>query len=95
MECFNGAALFQVRIRVEHAVEISKAKLLQWGRTFSSADNADWKFVESVVIELQWGRTFSSADKRTHARTRTHTHGFNGAALFQVRIKLRHAVMMQ
>ena len=37
---------------------------LQWGRTFSSADNAILCIVNISENKLQWGRTFSSADKQ-------------------------------
>ena len=38
--CFNGAALFQVRIKdVKTPCRFGNNSMLQWGRTFSSADN--------------------------------------------------------
>ena len=36
---------------------------LQWGRTFSSAENAGFSECLPGLEYLQWGRTFSSAEK--------------------------------
>ena len=60
--------------------------LLQWGRTFSSAEKnptgAEWGW----RLNLQWGRTFSSAEKSSRERRGImELLVFNGAALFQVR----------
>ena len=39
LSSFNGAALFQVRITEESMGSLMSSMELQWGRTFSSADN--------------------------------------------------------
>ena len=39
--------------------------MLQWGRTFSSADKPGRPAAAAAKILLQWGRTFSSADNAT------------------------------
>ena len=59
---------------------------LQWGRTFSSADNSSKDGATPGTNLLQWGRTFSSADKLPWETPANSCPGFNGAALFQVRI---------
>ena len=53
---FNGAALFQVRIiPLESVVKIEDADL-QWGRTFSSADN------DTVSVQMfRTGTAFNGA----------------------------------
>ena len=67
-QCFNGAALFQVRKLTNRSIQRLTAPLLQWGRTFSSAEIAvsmercQWSGV------LQWGRTFSSAEIKVMRR---------------------------
>ena len=46
--------------------------MLQWGRTFSSAESVESRMCQSVGVSLQWGRTFSSAERAlpivVHAR---------------------------
>ena len=59
---FNGAALFQVRIIPPSAAALLGVEGLQWGRTFSSADNNPHHDAAFFEARLQWGRTFSSAD---------------------------------
>ena len=61
--------------------------MLQWGRTFSSAESPFAKG-KSALYEtlLQWGRTFSSAERPAAQAGHERNLGrFNGAALFQVR----------
>ena len=61
--------------------------MLQWGRTLSSAERAEERVVAPAkVVRLQWGRTLSSAESQRIGEVITlASHGFNGAALFQVR----------
>ena len=59
---FNGAALFQVRKLVETLNNMIAEYLLQWGRTFSSAEINAKKGTGTMDELLQWGRTFSSAE---------------------------------
>ena len=54
---FNGAALFQVRKEIYYIPEKEEYRMLQWGRTFSSAESKSFVSKELGVIELQWGRT--------------------------------------
>ena len=61
---FNGAALFQVRKATQPTANLTPTELLQWGRTFSSAESNEWShLVARDFQELQWGRTFSSAER--------------------------------
>ena len=82
---FNGAALFQVRKVIEELVFPNDPELLQWGRTFSSAERLQAPSAPSAPSSLQWGRTFSSAESKHGAGRCELSSGFNGAALFQVR----------
>ena len=88
LRCFNGAALFQVRIMRPQVVDRKTKTMLQWGRTFSSADKHPWTGSSFDFFQLQWGRTFSSADNPSGQANRDRLlDSFNGAALFQVRIR--------
>ena len=59
---FNGAALFQVRKFSPSPDKSQTPKLLQWGRTFSSAEMILGGTYTRRQSGLQWGRTFSSAE---------------------------------
>ena len=59
---FNGAALFQVRKAGQLKHSAKNKTLLQWGRTFSSAESPLTLLAFGFVFSLQWGRTFSSAE---------------------------------
>ena len=83
---FNGAALFQVRKDKGAKLQDIWTDMLQWGRTFSSAERSRPLKVQRMDGELQWGRTFSSAESRHLPPSgRSPITRFNGAALFQVR----------
>ena len=60
---FNGAALFQVRKERREESHPELNPMLQWGRTFSSAESAAHGAPRINGIVLQWGRTFSSAER--------------------------------
>ena len=64
---FNGAALFQVRKNLLITSFLSLIVPLQWGRTFSSAENRPGTIVPVTRVMLQWGRTFSSAENKTES----------------------------
>ena len=40
-----------------------RSQLLQWGRTLSSAESANFKELFRLMGSLQWGRTLSSAER--------------------------------
>ena len=48
-QCFNGAALFQVRKGQLKPLALSNPSQLQWGRTFSSAERRGWSFFGECV----------------------------------------------
>ena len=60
---FNGAALFQVRKALIFPPDFLVHSMLQWGRTFSSAESSTTVTCVPSPMWLQWGRTFSSAER--------------------------------
>ena len=86
VELFNGAALFQVRKVAIRNSMAATGQVLQWGRTFSSAESQRPSISFARMAFLQWGRTFSSAESVQLGLIVNHDPElFNGAALFQVR----------
>ena len=65
---FNGAALFQVRKEDGQSAGTTLFLMLQWGRTFSSAERANTARSLKWTSLLQWGRTFSSAERPDEPR---------------------------
>ena len=84
--CFNGAALFQVRKGKTIMTINSIARLLQWGRTFSSAERGTVGVeVLSQKLASMGPHFFKCGKGAKNGWTRRRKLCFNGAALFQVR----------
>ena len=83
---FNGAALFQVRKKVKERKQIMQIKVLQWGRTFSSAEKAPLLIFPPAPARASMGPHFFKCGKSSlHGLADELRRCFNGAALFQVR----------
>ena len=87
MQCFNGAALFQVRkVGVEGSGLHKVYKRFNGAALFQVRKERSLYSPTKSLLALQWGRTFSSAESAGRlAYTRPAFPCFNGAALFQVR----------
>ena len=84
--CFNGAALFQVRKGRPIFSLLIIGNLLQWGRTFSSAESGSRRDVGAGWRRASMGPHFFKCGKpNITVRGGVHPARFNGAALFQVR----------
>ena len=84
---FNGAALFQVRKAMRTTTANTAKAMLQWGRTFSSAERFDSaEEARSYAETASMGPHFFKCGKNgSRSDTASPSNGFNGAALFQVR----------
>ena len=84
---FNGAALFQVRKERDAEHNLLTKKLLQWGRTFSSAESPKRSDDRDVWLDDFNGAALFQVRKAGNACLSVHADmkHFNGAALFQVR----------
>ena len=83
---FNGAALFQVRKGQLSSLTALFTALLQWGRTFSSAESSDVKTAMKTKLSGFNGAALFQVRKVGECKlNNTMKTSFNGAALFQVR----------
>ena len=83
---FNGAALFQVRKLGVGRLGGWEVKMLQWGRTLSSAEVRWLLFIVVSLTFASMGPHSFKCGSRNSQRTAEPSHSrFNGAALFQVR----------
>ena len=86
VHCFNGAALFQVRKARSYNFPTTTQRLLQWGRTFSSAERCNFYHIIATLSTCFNGAALFQVRKAARRSERaTETRRFNGAALFQVR----------
>ena len=84
--CFNGAALFQVRKLALALPRRAVGGVLQWGRTFSSAETTPASLISRETCSSFNGAALFQVRKRIVLYfCRIRISSFNGAALFQVR----------